>query len=332
MMKVTISHIQAAPDATWDELWQQCPYATYFHSREWAEVWQVYTRGQMRPAARLLTFDDGLQALLPLSRRAVHRALAMTYSSSPAGTFGGWLSRDALTPAHSAALVDYLLHQVGSLRWRTNPYADHLDLNGLAHTARADSTETLDLRDGFDSAYKRWSKGHRAAPRQAIREGVTIRPAASLDDWRGYYEIYLDSLARWNEERSSAYRWPLFEAFYQRQSPHIRLWLACYAGQIVAGALCFYSPQHVAYWHGAALSDFFHLRPVNLLLYEAIRDACERGQHWFDFNPSGDLDSVRQFKRSFGTAERPSLVIDRRTPWMQSLDYVQAMLGRVRSS
>jgi lipid II:glycine glycyltransferase (peptidoglycan interpeptide bridge formation enzyme) len=85
--------------------------------------------------------------------------------------------------------------------------------------------------------------------------------------------------------------------------------LAKYEDRSIAGALCFYTKNHVVYWHGAAYSDYFELRPVNLLMYEAIKDACENGYSWFDFNPSGGHEGVKAFKKSFGpTALRSDVV------------------------
>jgi lipid II:glycine glycyltransferase (peptidoglycan interpeptide bridge formation enzyme) len=35
-------------------------------------------------------------------------------------------------------------------------------------------------------------------------------------------------------------------------------------------------------------------------LYEVIKNACEKGYTWFDFNPSGGLEGVKAFKERFG--------------------------------
>ena len=93
------------------------------------------------------------------------------------------------------------------------------------------------------------------------------------------------------------------------KSPHIKLWVAKYEDMVVAGALCFYSKNHVVYWHGAADSDHFDKKPVNLLMYNAIEDACEHSYKWFDFNPSAGIEGVRNFKIGFGAKALPCPVI-----------------------
>ena len=169
--------------------------------------------------------------------------------------------------------------------------------------SKNDETHVLNIGEGFDEIHKRWTKGHKSAARKARKarkEGVSVKLASSVDDWSAYYEVYEDSLKRWGEEASSVYGWKLFKEMFERRSSNIKLWLAICHGKIVAGSLCLYSKNHVVYWHGAAYSDYFKLRPVNLLMYEAIKHACEQGCSWFDFNPSGGHEGVKAFKRSFG--------------------------------
>jgi lipid II:glycine glycyltransferase (peptidoglycan interpeptide bridge formation enzyme) len=48
------------------------------------------------------------------------------------------------------------------------------------------------------------------------------------------------------------------------------------------------------------MDAYFNIRPRNLLLYEAIKNACEKGYFWFDFNPSAGLKGVKAFKEGFG--------------------------------
>ena len=59
------------------------------------------------------------------------------------------------------------------------------------------------------------------------------------------------------------------------------------------------------YWHGAARESSLALRPANRLFGEVIRDACERGFRWFDFNSSAGLEGVRRFKEGFGARPLP---------------------------
>lgn len=315
---IGIASIRRASAAEWDLYWQECGYSTFFQSREWAEIWCAYTKGNIRPAPEYIVFTDGMSAVFPLSYQKRLRGLARHYLSSPGGTFGGWLSRDSLSISHGRLLARYMLTKSGSLVWRLNPYDPLVFKTGVTG-AQEDKTYALRLDEGFDAIYKSWTKGHKSAARKARKarkEGVSVKLAITLEDWIAYYQIYEDSLRRWGKAASSKYTFDLFKEMFARKSPNIKLWLSIYRGIPVAGALCFYSKWHVVYWHGAALEKYFKLRPVNLLLYEVIKDACEQGYTIFDFNPSGGHKGVEAFKKSFGASAYPSpIVIVKKERW-----------------
>ncbi|SCY89863.1 Acetyltransferase (GNAT) domain-containing protein [Desulfoluna spongiiphila] len=235
---------------------------------------------------------------------------------SPAGTFGGWISTDILSLEHGQLITDYFTKSTNPFNgftWRINPYDDIVQQCSFQNVdVKFDSTQVLNIACGFDKIVKNWTKGHRSTTRKARKarkEGVSIRVADSRHDWLQYFKIYEASIERWGKKASSNYKWTLFDTICKLSSPNVKLWLAEHDNEIIAGALCFYGKKQVVYWHGAALSTYFKFRPVNLLMYEAINDACKEGYSWFDFNPSGGHQGVQAFKKSFGTQERPCAVI-----------------------
>jgi hypothetical protein len=223
-------------------------------------------------------------------------------------------------------LGEHLLRRHSDLTWRFNPYDATVFRSGVRPDMEED-TRVLELTGGFDVVRRGYTKGAASAVAKALRHGVTVRIAAGVDDWCAYYRVYEDSLRRWGERASSRYGWELFDALQRRGSPRIRLWLALHSGKIVAGALCFYAKRHAVYWHGAALSDSFPMSPVNLLMNEAIRDACGRGYAWFDFNPSGGHEGVEAFKKHFGAKPLPCPLVVRRASAS-----APSILERIRSS
>jgi CelD/BcsL family acetyltransferase involved in cellulose biosynthesis len=307
-MKLTIKDVRQASSTEWDSIWGGCGYATFFHSREWALVWQQYSKQAIQPHPLLVEFSDGREAMVPLAVQKSGGGMVSNFISSPAGTYGGWLSTAELTMEHATLLAGHLQRMSGRLTWRLNPF-DPL-LSGIElQCSQTDETKAINLLDGFDAVHKRWTKGHRSAAQKARKAGVAIREAAKRDEWDEYFKVYEDSLQRWGDSATSRYSSELFHALHDLNSGNVRLWLACHEDSVIAGALCLYAKNHVVYWHGAALSQHFNLRPVNLLMYESIRDACERGYQWFDFNPSGGHEGAKAFKKSFGTESLPSNII-----------------------
>lgn len=320
-MDIPIARVTPGGAEEWDALWPACPHATYFQSREWAGIWSAYTGGRVRPHPLQVTFADGRSAFLPLSVRLRHGGWSRRYLLCPGGTYGGWLSRDPLTPDHAAALARWLTRELGELEWRLHPF-DPL-LRGLSVPgADGDETHALDLSAGFAGVVRGRSKANKAA-----RAGVTIGTAGDEGDWRAYFALYEESLRRWGDAASSRYRWELFDGIRRCPSPHVRLWLARLDGAVIAGALCFYAARHAVYWHGAAGQAHFELRPVNLLMQEAVRDACDRGLAWFDFNPSGGHEGVRQFKLSLGGQPLPAPVVRVAGHWPGNLRRVLRRLA-----
>lgn len=305
-MNLRVEKFRVAGDREWDRLWAACDYATYFHSREWAEIWQGYNDGECRPPAYLLRFSDGKTALLPL---AWYSHLQTYYSTLPS-SYGGLLAREPLETAHFDATIAFVRETLGALFIRVNPFWDGFDPVRSRWRFQTDETEALRLDVGMDKLVRAWTKGHKSAASKARREGVTVRWASVREDWLAYFALYEASLARWGERASSRYRWELFDRMCERNSPNIKLWLAEHDGRTVAGALCLYAGRHAAYWHGAALESGFPLRPVQLLIHEILRHAVGSGCLWFDFGPSGGHEGVRAFKRGFGTIALP-------TPWVE---------------
>jgi hypothetical protein len=302
---ISIKSVRSATINEWDIIWRDCNYSTFFHSVEWAEIWSKYMQGKMTLAPSLVLFSDGKKALLPFSclRRnglvPVFLGTAKQYISSPELTYGGWISSDNLYRNHAVLLLNLIRKKFANLAWRVNPY-DEVALQ-VIRNYDFDETHVINLEREFDEIAKSFSKGHRTAVKQAIRGDVSVRLASSPKDWLDYYKTYETSVNRWGKRLLGVkYSWDLFQEISRRCSPNIELWLAIHKNRVISGALCFHSKRHFVYWHGASIDTYFNLRPVNLLLYEVIRNACEKGYTWFDFNPSGGLKGVRAFKERFG--------------------------------
>jgi len=296
---VAIESVRGATAEEWDAYWMGCRAATYFHSREWVEAWRVYTSGRVEPSARHIAFSDGASAVLPIAMEQFRGGLSARAWMSLAGTYGGWLSADTLTPHHVGLIYDWVARSFRSAFWRLNPF-DPSSTCLADRVVEPGETQAIWLADGIDAAFAKSREDHRWAVRKAVREGVTTRRAASLDDWRAYYAVYEDSLRRWGEAATSRYGWRLFEALYDLASPHISLWLAEKEGQIISGALCFYAARNAVEWHAASLEKSLPAKPADMLKHAAMEEGCSRSIDWYDLGPSGGHEGVRAFKAKLG--------------------------------
>lgn len=298
-MPLDIREVRSATSEEWDSIVDSCSYATYFHSREWAQIWEEYSNSQQYQDPKIIIFTDNKSALFPLSSSKSSKGLVKNYISSPAGTFGGWLSEDQLEVSHIHLVLEYAKGL--NIVMRQNPYDKLLCQLGVDWSIE-DFTQVIDLSSGFESVLDLWKQDGGTIlrkSRKSKRKGVVIKVAGSLSDWQEYFECYQESLKRWGDSVSSNYSWRLFEIIFKRNSPNIKLWIALHNNKTIAGALCFYLNKHAVYWHGASKALYFPLRPINLLMHEIIKDSCENNYEWFDFNPSGGHEGVIQFKNSF---------------------------------
>lgn len=324
MAELYIEDVHTPTNSEWDSIWQKCDYASYYHSREWAEIWKVYSGGKIYPEPKLIIFNDGKKALIPLSVQS-SLGLLRSYISSPAGTFGGWISSDKLLAAHANLLLDHLAGEYPNLVLFMNPYDKLVFEQALPSN---DETYAIDLGCGHDAAYKKWHKSQREKVKKAIKLGVLIREAASAEDWAVYYDIYEDSLRRWGKNATTNYGKELFEELFRRQSPYIKLWLAEFENKIIAGNIAFYSNKQVAGWHAAALEKYFKTRMVNLIIYKIFEHACKHGYSWLDFGPCGGHEGVRAFKKEFGTEELSFPIINAETPLKKIFNKVHSLKNK----
>jgi hypothetical protein len=305
----SIYKVTEATNSEWDQIADSCEYSTYFHTREWSELWSKYN-GDRKAKALIFRFKDGSQALLPFTERKIYNEYITSRKSSEENTFGGWISDRSLDIEYHQAIWKYLQRRFfvdfSKISITQNPYDPTLGLANIPWQNQ-DFTQTLDLTEGFNALYNRFNKGHKSSIKKAVREGITIELASKYSDWEEYYLAYKDSINRWDTKQLTwwEYKPLLFEILHQMKSPKLKLWVAKYKGKIISGALCFYHSKHVVYWHGSSLREYFDLRANNLLHSTIIEDACRASYNWYDFNPSGGFEGVIRFKDGFGCERKP---------------------------
>lgn len=290
--------LDPAPPELWDRVCARCPYATFFHTRLWAEA-MAAAFPQLRIATRAYLFEDGTVAILPLMRyRAGLRGLLRGYESMFPGVYGGVIAEGTLSEEQVRAIYASLRGpRTAWVRVFGNPYAPWGIPGAFRPTVLF--TQALRLSGEFKDIWRQFSRGNRSNIRKAMRSGLQVTLAESESDYVEYYAAYHDALRRWGERATSRYPFAVFRALGRYDARCVRLWLVRKSGVVVGGILVLYHNRHAVYWHGAFVAAFFEYRPSNLVHAEAIRDACERGYEWYDFNPSGGHTGVVRFKQSF---------------------------------
>lgn len=236
-MSLKIARVEPASAEDWDCIWAGCDYATYYHSRHWAELWRDYAPGKHRPAPTLIMFSDGFQALLPLTKTRQAKGLIEIYESGPYNTYGGWIATDPLSTDH-AALLGAFLRRLPNMNWMTNPF-DPL-ANRMPH-GEATHTRVFDLRQGLDGL----GRSYRQYYRVAQRNGLTLRTLeASQAD--AAFGIHLENQTRWQMKRM-LFDSRLYRLFFEM--PYVDFMGVFDAHEkLLAIALALRSKRHIGLW------------------------------------------------------------------------------------
>ena len=139
---------------------------------------------------------------------------------------------------------------------------------------------------------------------RAERGQISLRRGTSVADLtETFYDLHVRSRRKQGVPVQSR---RLFKLLWRHMlSRGLGFVMLAYSGTTpIAGAVFLAWNGTITYKFGASNSDYLHLRPNHLILWEAIRWSCENGFHTFDFGRT-DLDNrgLREFKNGWGTQE-----------------------------
>lgn len=311
--------ISVLDDTEWWQVIADLPASTFFHTPYWFKTWQQY-KGYRYQALRF-SFSNNRCLFISLSIDKQNN-----FFSSPAGTFGGFLTEDNFTEKEKKQIVSYL--QQYNLTIRQNPY-NNFWLTESAIT-KNDFTQRINLSNLTASIITNWSKGHRSALKKGVKAGITIREATTVEDWKVYYHLYQKRYKDWGKEAGIFYNFSLFSILQKIPNIYCKLWLAEYKNKCISGGVFFYYNKKVIYWHGAGDQDFFSLNPYQVLQYEVIKNAFENGYQWYDFNPSGGYVGVEKFKKGFGSIKSDANIIKMITTSKKIKDKFYSIYSKIK--
>jgi hypothetical protein len=158
----------------------------------------------------------------------------------------------------------------------------------------------LDLTQGPEALFRQLDKKRRNCIRSAMRQPVEIVEATTEEDIAAFYAVY----SRWfgTARKKIDGRKLSYEFFLQRYRlrENVRAFLARSEGQVIAGiTLRFFPGGLVEYSNNSSLDEFLHLKPNDLLLWNAIEWACREGF------PRFSLGGAHRFLREFGGTLTP---------------------------
>ena len=138
----------------------------------------------------------------------------------------------------------------------------------------------------------------RRCVRKSIRDGLTVRPANSIDELKIFYDVYKEfTIKKSFMSRGYVYQRALWEEFISRGNG--RLFLAVYQGKIIGGIINLMFGRKCLDMHMGTPYQYRKLQTYYAYVWESIKWAKENDCRWFSFRGVGSTLSQEFFKKKF---------------------------------
>lgn len=187
--------------------------------------------------------------------------------------------------------------------------ADYLEIRTISSKAinwnvsNYFSTYRLKLSKDPQELFKKF---HRESVRKAIhkakKRGLIIIQDNSLKSLKIYYQL---NLINKSDLGTPAHPFFFLEKISQKIPKYFRLYLAQIDHKYIAGLINFSYKKTVIAVYGASDKRYLKYNPNNLLIWQAIEDACREGYEIFDFGRTAqDNFNLINYKKRWGAEEQ----------------------------
>jgi len=298
--EISVIDPRTCPD--WDAFVESHPDATVFHTSGWARV--LLDTYDYRPLYHVRRDESGAirsgVALMGVEGRLTTRRLVgLPFSDLCPPLLEATGESAGLLAALKSEAADAGASHV-ELR---GPGAVPLDSAGFSG-GQAFYQHIIPIAASAEETAKGFHSSARRAIRKAEREGLSVREASSLDDMREFYRLTV--LTR-KKHGLLPQPWRFFANIHKHMiaTGAGHLLLADFEGRPVAGDLLLRFRDQMVYKFNASDPQFLHLRPNNVLLWQAIQLSASLGCRSLDLGRCDtDNEGLRRFKRLWGSDEK----------------------------
>jgi FemAB-related protein (PEP-CTERM system-associated) len=274
----------------WDEFVQLFPEATVCHLFHWRSIIQeAYGH---RPIYLMAKGDTRVRGVLPLFL-VKSRIFGKSLTSMPFLDYGGACadSLDVMRTLLTRAMG--LLNEVG---------ADYLEIRQCAPVgknvaARLDKVSMiLNLSPGVQALWQALPAKVRNQVRKAEKAGLRV----GFGGEEFVEEFYPVFAANMRDLGSPVHHIGFFSQMFRCFGRHAELAIIRDGNRAVGGLVALFFKDTVVIPWASCLREYFSKCPNNLLYWEAIKRASERGCKQFDFGRSSVDSGTYHFKRQWG--------------------------------
>lgn len=296
--KMTIRIVDPVEYPDWDRLVLCNTDYSFFHTSAWAKT-LVASYG-FKPAYFVVPEEDRFALMMPLmevnsyltGKRGV--ALPFTDQCRPS-TLNEELFNQAVRSA---------IHRGEERRWRYIEWRDAGHFDDHLPVSEHFYVHNIDLARPAADLFLSLSDNNRRNIKKAVREGVAVRIERSLDSIEEFYRLNLITRKRHGlPPQPFAFFKNVFEHILARD--HGIVVTASHKGRAVAASVFFHFGKKAIYKYGASDVTYQHLRPNNLVMWEALNWYNAQGFETLSLGRTEmDNPGLLQFKRTWGGEER----------------------------
>ena len=172
------------------------------------------------------------------------------------------------------------------------------------------SSLIVPLKSTDEEIFSRFSKGHKADIKKALKNRIRVVHSKSIDDFQEFRKLFL----RMHRTRGLQLDEALTAGFLERVFVFLdkenrgKLLLVKDSGdRILGGVIIVFQGHSVRYFKGTSDPDYRYLPVLHLAIWEAIRLSKAEGFEYFDLwgynhfvNESDQVFFINRFKKGFG--------------------------------
>jgi len=283
-------------ERSWNNWLADFEDATVFHTSEWARILvDSYGYTPLYTVAR----DSGrIVGLLPM----------MEVRSIWTGRRGGCLPfSDECAPLLASGMdMDVLISPMKELG-RERDW-DFIELRGggdsvgrAIETARFLSHEVV-VEQNEEEQFRKLADSHRRNVRKSLRSGIEAHRLQTRDGMDAYYALHCMTRQRHGlPPQPIRFFRAISESLIARKQGFVML--ARFEDQWISGAVYLQYGTKAVYKFGASNLEFQHLRPANLVMWEALSYLREQGTRVLSLGRTDTQDvGLARFKRGWGAS------------------------------
>lgn len=254
----------------WDDLLLSCPGYSFFHCAAWAR--SLHETYYYTPSYFTILNNGQLRALIPVmevnSFFTGKRGVSLPFTD-----YCDFIVNDE---KDFRLVWDYAVEYGREKGWKYLDLRNGQNLLGYSPKRLTFIRHNLDLSENENDLFSAFRGSTRRNIKKAIREKVDAQISHSLDSLREFYKL---NLMTRKKHGLPPQPFSFFEKLYQYiiSRNHGFVVLASFNGENIAGAVYFHFGNKAVFKYGASDEKYRHLRPNNLVMWEAIRWYSQNG-------------------------------------------------------